>query len=168
MISAKRNKEGEIIVSGLEVTKYYYFDFAQNGNALIVSRAENRFTIPIEDEKETEPKFIPTYEELLQWGFVEINAKTIWRKVIGEVYFYYQPEINELEKLIGSMNYGYIPFHTKQDFMRAVGVSNIEELIANHDKKELIKKTLQAVCYLSDEVLEMTVNNIINILSREK
>lgn len=67
-------------------------------------------------------KFIPTHEELLQWGFIEINAKTIWRKVIREVYFYYQPEINELEKLIGSTNYGYIPFHTKQDFVSAIGI----------------------------------------------
>ncbi len=64
MISAKRNKESIITVSGLEVTKYYYFDFAQNGNALIVSQAENRFTIPIEDEKESTSRvFIPNVSD---------------------------------------------------------------------------------------------------------
>ncbi len=107
MISAKRNKESIITVSGLEVTKYYYFDFAQNGNALIVSQAENRFTIPIEDEKESTSRvFIPN---------------------------------------VSDFKITYVP----------------------SEKKELIKKTLQAVCYLSDEVLEMTVNSIVDILSRE-
>lgn len=81
MISAKRNKEGEITISGLEVTKYYYFDFAQNGNALIVSRAENRFTIPIEDEKESTSRvfipnvsgfkitYVPSEKTLIELGF---------------------------------------------------------------------------------------------------
>jgi len=46
-------------------------------------------------------------------------------------------------------------------------VSDFKITYVPSEKKELIKKTLQAVCYLSDEVLEMTVNSIVDILSRE-
>lgn len=121
MISAKRNKEGEIIVSGLGK----YENLSIDDKYLMVNMQKR---ILIEDE--TEPKFIPTHEELLQWGFNKCKDVNIY-SLFGKQYegfnasFYYYQDKNLLQNVTMDKPYGQeIPFHTKQDFMKCIGVTN--------------------------------------------
>jgi len=124
LISAKRNKEGVVTISGLINLDFYNIGVAEGGKELYIkSMSKEGFLVPIEDE--SEPKFIPTHEELLEWGFIETDVTTVWLLKKDTDFIYYGSKGNWL-----TWNNFSRPFHTKQDFMKSVGV---EENINPHN-----------------------------------
>ena len=83
-------------------------------------------------EGKNEWKYEPTEKELEEIGFGYF-AYGEYRICKSGTAFRYSAFKRKLMKFNGDE----IPFHTKEDFMKAIGVSNIEELAAEYDRKKL-------------------------------
>lgn len=162
MITAKRNSEGVITITGISDFERTRISFA---NSLKISQdyktaevsetvliIRNKYgsdlEIPIEDIQpdKTTDKFIPSEKELLQWGFENIPNRML--NNIKE-YLYVKNKIaydtgtNELSSFEFMLTYPKpIPFHTREDFMKCIGVSEAwkpsEELLI---KLRFVEKT---------------------------
>jgi len=163
LISAKRNKEGVVEISGLIDNRQYFISV--DGNVLYVSDVEGCKIVKIEDEKESEPKFIPTHEELLEWGFEPFKTSTIalskkhfydyYQKISpNKFYMQYYPYDNSLMEFGGKTK--TFPFTTKQDFMRIVGYDEtFGDKLSDIDLK-LCELKSQMMTMLSDAKIELT------------
>jgi len=149
MITAKRNKAGNIEINGT-----WHIFSTDKKNRMVFKADDCELDIPIEEEREDKPlymgfnkteldkihrfimdggveknkvletKFVPNRDELLKWGFVETTWKTYFAN--GDKTILYSQTENKLFQYAVANNIE-IPFHTKADFLKAIGVEEKEK-----------------------------------------